>query len=278
MTDLVLVAVLGTMAGLLGAAVLAIALLYRGWKSNRAQITELRAQLATAQIAAALAGQRPPTTDGGAPAPATPEPARRKRHLALYVGGGVVAAFVSCREGLRNLVRSHSAATAVAAVATVGTAAALVLAPSGDPGRPVPGLPGGTAGLEPEALQDTQAANERPDGDEHQEDEPNDGTPAHELTDQGRGSVALAPPTPDASDTATAAPQDGQAPRQEPSPAPPVAQEPPAAEDPEDAPPPAAPPKTDPDPAVPAPEPEDDRSGLCLDVPPLVDLCLLTGR
>lgn len=274
MTDLALVAALGTMAALLGAAALAIVLLYRGWKSNRAQITELRAQLATAQIAA-LTG-RPSTVDGDSAETTTPEPARRKRHLSLYIGGGVVAAFVSCREGLRNLVRSHTAVTAVAAVATVGAAAALALSPSDETGNPEPGSP--ATGQEPEALEDAQAANERPT-DELQEDE--EDTAAYTPADQGRSNAAVpattaAPePVPDTDafpDTPGAA--------DSPSAAPLAPQDPPPAEIQDDDPEPAkpAPPAPAPAPGAEDSQPLDDHSGLCVDARPLLDLCLLTGR
>ncbi|WP_413808194.1 hypothetical protein [Streptomyces sp. OE57] len=131
MTDLVL----ALMAALLGAATLAIVLLYRGWKTHRAQLTQLQAQIATQQIAA-LTGSGPIPELEIQDTAEQEEPVRRKRHLALYIGGSVIAAFASLGDRLRRLWRDHRtlATTAVATVATVGTAAALYMAPAGDSG------------------------------------------------------------------------------------------------------------------------------------------------
>ncbi|WP_406501513.1 hypothetical protein OHA04_27250 [Streptomyces sp. NBC_01590] len=127
MTDLVL----ASMSALLGASILAIVLLYHGWKRNRQLITDLSAQIAAQRIAA-LSGV------GLAPSPDQPteerEPARRKGHLLLYIGGGAIAAVSVVRGYVRSLWRGHRvlALTAAATVATVGTAAALVMTASSD--------------------------------------------------------------------------------------------------------------------------------------------------
>lgn len=127
MTDLVL----ALMALLLGAATLAIVLLYRGWKSNRELITELRAEVATQQIAALTGGVPIPALTTNAPQ--QEEPVRRKRHLALYLGSGVLAVFTAIRDRLRALWHGHRAltVTAAATIATMGTAAALIMPPAG---------------------------------------------------------------------------------------------------------------------------------------------------
>lgn len=267
MTDLILVTALGFMAVLLGAASLAIFLLYRGWRSNRALITELKAQLAAQQIAA-LTGD--PGQPGGVDA-LPPEPARRRRHLSLYLGGGVVALLTSCRDGLRSLIRTRPA-IAAATVATVGATAALVLVPGGPDG------PDGS--VPPTASSDTtdlQAAPPSPGE--------SGGPGPDDVAPRGTGSLAAGPPllspaehdddTPDGQTPAgDAPPQSESAPQAEPGAA--DAVQPPT----------AAPPYTGAQPgdepaAEEAPEPPaapgTDSRGLCLEAPPLVDACLLTG-
>lgn len=290
MTHPALVAVLVVMAGLLGAASLAIFLLYRGWKSNRAQITELKAQVATQQIAALTGVNKPPLPTGEPPAP---EPARRRRHLALYIGGGVAAVYTTCRDSVRNLLRTRPVLTtaAVATVATVGTAAALILVPgdSADTDAPAPSTastgqpsPGPTP---PPSAQETSGVD--PDSDV----EPDSGEvlaivpPLLQAEDQAPGEETPGGQTPapgttpaeDAAKTPGGRPSGGSGPTAgPPAPGP-------------DAPgtvqpPPDDPPDTGPEPGPPstgAPEqpssPDTDDGGLCVKLPPLVDLCLLDG-
>jgi hypothetical protein len=113
------------LAGVLGAAVLAIVLLARSVRRLAEQTNQLRAEV-TAQKIAALQQRAP------APAPVDeePEPVRRKRHLALYIGGGVAAFLTSLGERLRAMVNQHrraAAAGTVVVVAAASTAAALYL-------------------------------------------------------------------------------------------------------------------------------------------------------
>ncbi|MFB7496016.1 hypothetical protein ACFC09_15215 [Streptomyces sp. NPDC056161] len=125
MTDLVI----ALLTAVMGAASLAIVLLYKGWKRNRELINELRAQLAAQQIAAITRGNNyPPVPDEAA---SSPEPVHRKRHLALYLGGGVIAAFATVRDRFRSFWHGHRVLT-VTAVATAGTAAALAMAATGN--------------------------------------------------------------------------------------------------------------------------------------------------
>lgn len=112
--------------GVLGAAVLAIVLLYRSDRKKTKQLDELRADL-TAQKIATLRQRT-----AAAPAAVEPEeePARRKRHLALYIGGGAAAILAALGDRARAVWKRHRTATAVGAavtVATVSTAAGLYL-------------------------------------------------------------------------------------------------------------------------------------------------------
>jgi hypothetical protein len=113
------------LAGVLGAAVLAIVLLARSVRRLTEQTTQLRAEV-TAQKIAALQQRAP------APAPVEEElePARRKRHLTLYIGGGAAAFLASLGERLRAALKRHRRATAAGTavvVAAASTAAALYL-------------------------------------------------------------------------------------------------------------------------------------------------------
>ncbi|MFJ8852289.1 hypothetical protein [Streptomyces sp. NPDC102437] len=118
------------MAALLGAATLAIVLLYQGWKQNRQLITDLSAQVAAQRIAA-LTGAGIASSLADEP-PEERGPARRKRHLVLYIGGGALAAVTVVRDRLRSLWQSHRVLTltAAATVATVTTAAAFTMTAS----------------------------------------------------------------------------------------------------------------------------------------------------
>ncbi|MEV5048192.1 hypothetical protein AB0N20_27245 [Streptomyces griseoincarnatus] len=271
MTHPALVAILVVMAGLLGAASLAIFLLYRGWKSNRALITDLNAQIAAQQIAA-LTGVNTP------PHPAA-EPARRRRHLALYIGGGVAALYTTCRDSIRRLLHTRptlTTAAAVATVATVGTAAALVLVPgdSADTDAPAPSTastdhpdPGPTPPPPAEEANGTDPGSGVTDSGELLAAEPS----LLRTEDQTPGAQTPAPDTTPGKNTAeppVQTPPDGSRPTAEP----------PAPEP--DPPGPVQPPSGD-TPSTGAPkqpeQPETDDDGLCVDLPPLVGLCLLNG-
>ncbi|MFI1954847.1 hypothetical protein ACH437_23865 [Streptomyces xinghaiensis] len=273
MTDLVL----ALMALLLGAVSLAIVLLYRGWKAHRDQITELRAQIATQRIAAITNGAHHAARDvktapATEPAPES-EPARRKGHLALYLGGGVAAVYLACRDALKNLIRRRPVLTTVATVATVGTAAALALAPISDsahtsgptppatsPDRPVPGpTPRPDPGNGSQMWADDKDAPNALAPDDHR---------ATAVKAQDPGTSPAGPPN--SSEPTGTPPQsrpDTPAPGLPPTPHPHMSQ--PEASIP--------PPRTgDPEPTTPAPE--DDQTGLCVTVPPLLDLCLYATR
>ncbi|MGV2914631.1 hypothetical protein RMO59_00930 [Streptomyces alfalfae] len=288
-----LVSVLACMAALLGAATLAIVLLYRGWKTNRARIQDLQAQVAAQQIAALSGGAAPsaPIRD------AEPEPVRRRRHLALYLGGGVVTVYASCRDSIKQLARTRpvAATAAVATVATVSTAAALVLVSSGDGGG------GEEPGGPPTAVTDHPSPGQSTPGPGASESEGTTGigprggevwaggprglVPA----DKGRRPADADSPTrgatpspagkspgavrPDKTGPAAVPepPTASRPPDTRPQPSTP----PPGAGDPEPTPKPTAP-KPTPKPE-PEPEPEEDGHGLCVKVPPLLDLCLLAG-
>ncbi|AIV35546.1 hypothetical protein [Streptomyces sp. CCM_MD2014] len=280
MTDLALAAVLVFMAVLLGAASLAIVLLYRGWKTNRALITDLKAQVAAQQIAALTGGVSARAPGDEEPAA---EPVRRRRHLTLYLGGGVAVVYTTCRDSIRNFIRTRPAITAatVATVASVSTAAALVLAPGGsaDSDGPAPSTattdqPEAGALLQPDPVMST--------GDTDPDDPGNEeelwvGAPNLTLVESTRGDAEdEKTPEPAASTTAAEAEPDEEQPRGgAPSASPPGTQPGPESSQPPRDPKPTTLPPTPESPE--APTDQDDDSGLCVDLPPLVDLCLLTG-
>ncbi|MEU0059867.1 hypothetical protein, partial [Streptomyces sp. NPDC006334] len=105
MDDAVLAIILTAVAMLLGAAILSIGLLYKGWQKHRREINRLQAEI-TAQKIAAITAQ---ATAPPAAAPARPalaavpepegashdyEPVKRRKHLSLYMGGGFAAFFL----------------------------------------------------------------------------------------------------------------------------------------------------------------------------------------
>jgi hypothetical protein len=282
-TDLVLAA----MAMLLGAASLAIFLLYRGWRSNARQIQQLRAELATYQIMAMSSSQNRPGSIGDLP---SQEPVRRRGHLALYLGGGVVAVFTSCRDNIKALItrRPALAATAAATVATVGTAAALVLVPNGsEPGDP-PGPSSASTddGRHPGPGRSPSpgTSGSSPDGTGPRGEVWADGPHDLTVTDTGRRILAgktRAPTLDRAAAESSSAPSRGgdvQPTPREPKPDDPFPSQPPATIQPptnHPQPSPTAPGAEDPEPPT-SPDPDDGL--LCLDVPNLVDLCLLGKR
>ncbi|MFE3033096.1 hypothetical protein ACFXKY_15800 [Streptomyces canus] len=120
------------LSGVLGAAVLAVVLIYRSQQRLAARLAKIEAEVAADKIARLTQQLVPPALPAEEEEPA--EPARRKRHLALYLGGGVAAILVSFGERLRSSWRRSPAFTAtgtVAVVAVASTAAALCL-PSND--------------------------------------------------------------------------------------------------------------------------------------------------
>jgi hypothetical protein len=152
--DAVLAAILTVLAVILGAALLAVFLLYKGWRKNQAQITRLHAEVTAAKIAA-LSMPAQSVADRAATAPplaAVPDlddnedegedepdgqPTRRRRHLSLYLGGGGIAAFLfPLVESARPRKAAAFAATAVS-VATLSGGAVYLTPYEVDPGTGV---------------------------------------------------------------------------------------------------------------------------------------------
>jgi hypothetical protein len=123
------------LAGVLGAVVLALVLLYRANQRNRARISELTAELAAQKIAALTMGgglTSLPRDDDEDP-DLEAEPVRRKRHLALYMGGGVVAFVTTFGDRVRAAVRGRrvTATLTAATLAVAGSAALMVTSGNG---------------------------------------------------------------------------------------------------------------------------------------------------
>lgn len=239
-----MVVVVVLLAGVLGAAVLAIVLLSRGYQRNRQHITELRAEV-TAQKIAAMA--KPGPRHAAAP----PEPDRRKGHLALYIGGGIAAALASFGGRLRSAIRAHRAVTvAVASVAAAGTAAAITMAggtgtapidePARAPGRMAPAPPA----------------------------EPESAPVAEEETDREHPAVLEPRRDPEEPDVLPFSAEGGETPTA-PPPAPTVQ---PSTS-------PTPPPVASTPPASPAPAPSTtSRPDRCLRLPPVVEVCAPRGE
>lgn len=238
------------LAGVLGAVVLAVVLLTRTVQRNRQLIQQLRAEVAAQQIAAM-------TQQPGPRHAAPPDPARRKGHLSLYAGGGVVAAVASFGGRLRDMWRAHRAVTVVvSSVAAAGTAAAITMTggtggapvdkPVRTPGRMAPAPP-----AEPpaEPVADEELAREHPVVLEPRKDpEEQDVRPL--IAGEEEAPPATRPPAPMAKPSAPAV-------------TPPPAVSPPAA--------PATPSAT---PSAPTTR----GTGRCLDLRPLVGLCVLKEK
>jgi hypothetical protein len=244
-------------------------------RKTRADVTRLNTELVAAKIAALTQTPLAPARE------AHPEPTRRKRHLALYIGGGAVAFLASFGDRFRELMRRRrrtAMAVAASSVLITGTAAAYYtsvchdMAPSAaapvtsstadtnDGGAPYP-APGPSAELRPDNKNgsETKAATAVP---EQFEKLANTSlTPPAQLGDtlgshradsrndrpkppEGRpeGGPSAQPPAP---------PAETQPPQQHPSPTPPPAPEP------------SAPPATTPPPRSP--------QGLCLQL--LLHIC-----
>lgn len=127
------------LAGILGAAVLAITLLYQKQQKQAKQLDQLHAEV-TAQKIAALQQLTPAAL---APPKAPPEPAHRKRHLALYIGGGVAAVLASFGKRIRSLIprrtRGVTAAVTTLTITVASTAAAFYLTSGSGDSAPSPG-------------------------------------------------------------------------------------------------------------------------------------------
>ncbi|WP_405961183.1 hypothetical protein OG235_36565 [Streptomyces sp. NBC_00024] len=124
--------VLSGLSALLGASILAIALLTYWLRKTRADINRLHAELTATKIAAlkTLSVTPSPRED--------PEPVRRKRHLALYIGGAVAAFFASVGDRLRSLVRGRRAAVVAAATSVLVAGSAAAYYASTDQAAPRP--------------------------------------------------------------------------------------------------------------------------------------------
>ncbi|WP_406178117.1 hypothetical protein [Streptomyces canus] len=133
------------LAGVLGAAVLAIVLLYKSGQKQTARLTKLEADLAAEKIAR-ITQQRIPLSPSVAAAEEEPQPARRKRHLALYLGGGVAAILASLGR-LRAIIRGRRATvvTAAASSVLVATSAVAYYANAGSEAAPDPTSPAPSA-------------------------------------------------------------------------------------------------------------------------------------
>ncbi|WP_405893849.1 hypothetical protein OG272_16245 [Streptomyces sp. NBC_00104] len=131
--------VLSGLSALLGASILAIALLTYWLRKTRADINRLHAELTATKIAALK-------TLPVAPSPREdPEPVRRKRHLALYIGGAVAAFFASVGDRLRSLVRGRRAAVVVAATSVLVAGSTAAYYASTDQATPRPLAEPGTS-------------------------------------------------------------------------------------------------------------------------------------
>ncbi|WPR52771.1 hypothetical protein SJI45_18720 [Streptomyces sp. S399] len=268
---------------ILGAAVLAIVQLWTAHRRHERTIRDLHAEL-TAQRIAALTGSGPLPLQDAAEEP--PEPAHRKRHLALYIGGGAVAAIASLSGKLRSLLRGHTAAVAASTTVIVGTAAATALyltsgtgtaareTPEGRAGRPSAsagdtgtgtgtGKPGNNDATGPEdepVVLPLDAAAPRPINEPPGPSPTPSGTTDPEADTEQAETEPSAPA--DSAAPTSAPPEDKPSPPAlEPTPSP--TSPPTATQPPEPAPSPTSSPTT--------PAPDD---GLCIRLPPLLDLCL----
>ncbi|MFD6128682.1 hypothetical protein ACFWC2_14220 [Streptomyces diastaticus] len=277
---------------ILGAAVLAIVQLWTAHRRQEKTIAQLHAEL-TAQRIAALSGAGPlpaPATDG-----ADQEPTRRKRHLALYIGGGAIAAIASLGGRLRSFVRGHTAVVAASATVMVGTAAAAALY-----------LTSGTGAADQDASYAPQTRHSPIEGDKHPapsgEAPDNDATgpedePVVVPLDAGTPRPITEPDSPSAQPSDTSAedsddeqsetdedekapaPADSGEPTAAPTadqptpPAPEPSQSPTSSPSATEPPEPAPSPPPSPSPTKPAPSPSPD-DGLCIVLPPLLELCI----
>ncbi|MGW4007870.1 hypothetical protein [Streptomyces sp. NPDC004763] len=289
-------------SGVLGAAVLAIVLLYRSDQRKTRQLNELRAEVTAQKIAARL--QR--TTPAPAADELEEEPARRKKHLALYIGGGAAAILAALGDRFRSVWSRHRVVTAVGAavtVATVTTAAGFYLKSAdgtSDTSAVRPPMSSATGvSTQPDIAVTTDSESLPPDADGSGFSPADVGTlaglPSPRLSDApGTAPVdepgPSSPPEPDSSrpartpdgtptddnsppsgDGSAAEPDEGQG--QEPGGAPNTSAPPPPGPGPSTLPPTA--PETTP---KPTPKPEPSKPGkdctIHVQLPPLLDLCL----
>lgn len=110
------------LAGVLGAAVLAIVRLYKNGEKQAARLAKVEAEVAAEKIARITRrpASPPPSVDD------EPEPVRRKRHLALYLGGCLAAFVASLGSRIRDLVRGRRTAAATIAASSVLVATSAV--------------------------------------------------------------------------------------------------------------------------------------------------------
>ncbi|MFJ3249177.1 hypothetical protein [Streptomyces sp. NPDC086782] len=261
------------LAGLLGATITALVLLYRSHTRHEALITQLRAELAAEKIARITAVQaRPPSTIGLA----EPEPVRRKRHLALYIGGGVVAILHSLRGRSRQVWEQHRAATMTAAagvVAAAGTTMALLMSPSST-ATPTPDGPGSaTPAASPEAAPVSGTPPSKDDALSVRDVTADEPLPLAEGDLEAPASPSQESDFPPAGSASTREPTTedgaGTTPATAPDATPQSSADPPPAAPPAAPPPPAS--SQTPTPVLPA----DRNKGLCVDLPGVLDLCLL---
>ncbi|MGY5033247.1 hypothetical protein ACWC9U_20610 [Streptomyces sp. 900116325] len=283
------------LAGVLGAVVLAVLLLHKARQKDRALITQLRAEMAAQKIAALT--HTGPVLYGAEEAEEAepPEPVRRKRHLALYIGGGVAAFIAFTGERARSLWKNRRTATATVTVASVAVAAAgafaLTSSEGTSPAEAVPSITAPDAALEaaPGAVPD--AISDDSDGD----DADGQGGAAYEPAQEGRGTSATtadndasalpgekpAPgatgsPVPGNEDQAEpigAAPNPGESATSAPGAPPTKPPSAPSTTKPTDEP--ATPPTQQPTEAPTTPPTKPDDCTVPIKLPPLLDLCLL---
>ncbi|MBC9729887.1 hypothetical protein [Streptomyces sp. TRM68367] len=292
-------------AGALGAALLALAVMYRMVRRNTGVIAQLRAEVNALKIAALTAHTFPAD-----PPEEQPEPARRKRHLALYIGGGVAAIFTTLGTRLRTIARRRRAATVTAAAGSVlvaSTAAALYV--TGSEGAPAHAA---TQTHAPVTVPDSSHTGRQGTGDEDtegrtgsggngppdaapsiaglvvayvgspaapvdaEESERADGATSSKTRGEQRQSERTRPQDATSIPGSTA-PADDNPPAQDPTPTATPTAEPPTT-DPE--PEPEEPPTSGPQPEEPPSDgtPGDTEDGRCLTASPLLDLCLTGGR
>ncbi|MEU0061520.1 hypothetical protein [Streptomyces sp. NPDC006334] len=258
------------LSGLLGAAIFAIALLAYWVRRNRADINRLHAEVTATKIAALTQLSTVPAQEE------SPEPVRRKRHLALYIGGGVAAVFASLGERARSLSRRSRIAVGTAVVVAAASTAAALLSTS-------------DTAPQDEATRWPATADKAPDSDTPSKDHaapptkpingPTPGSGQGDMRPDSSRTGAVPTPAAAAADTAKAsraatpnpAPRDDEGEK----PQPPKHSAPPAGQTP--TPSPSGPAPTSPPVPTPVPTPSlpgGDSGRPCVGVPPLLDLCL----
>ncbi len=258
------------LAGILGAAALAVFLLHWAHQRSRETITQLRAKVAAQRIAAMPLGRKSVVAASDAPE----EPVRRS--------GGAAALLAPFGDRAASVWRGHRTATITVAAATVAIVGALALTSGGSTPRTATAAPPATAsGAIPDARQDKKGDGE---GTEHSPAEEGDDTGVtHDDSNarafSGPGSVAplAAEPTPGTSSTPASGGEDRTEPPTGGTPAPDrtTAPGPPGTT----APGPGASPATTPPAPTPkpsAPQKPDTCDGVIdLHLPLLPDVCLL---